>query len=840
LSERRACFSLSAQENSRVANFLNPKRAGAASHNAEARALMETLLQDIRFGFRQLMRQPGFAALAIVSMALGIGANTSIFSLVDTVLLRPLAVKEPSQLVELYGTLHNGADWSLQSYPNYKEYRDRNTVFSGLFIYRVVVSSLTVNNSSQRVWGYLVSGNYFDVLGVKPTLGRAFLPEEDQTPDSHPVAVISYNCWQHRFGGDRAIVGKTVEFNSRPFAVIGVAPKGFIGTEVAYDPEMFIPVMMAKTIEPGSTWIDKRDSNNLFTVGRLKPGVSFAEAKAALETLTAKLAQDYPQNVGRGIRLGKPGLFIPDIANSVFAFTGVLAAVGALVILLACVNLASLLLAVRLAVGASRQRLVRQLLTESLLISLSGGAAGVFLAAAINSAVRGIHLPSDVTLLFDLRTDWRVLSFALLLSIATGILFSLIPALQSSKPQLVPALKDESSMAGFRRSRLRNFLVVAQISLSLVLLISAGLIVRSLQAAQKMRPGFNPENAVAISFDVSLQGYNEERGRAFQKQVLEHAQALPQIENAALTDYLPLGLNYNDSTIYIEGTEFKGASTLPIAIPIESSPGYFDVMGIPLRGRDFRDDENKKESRVAIVNETFAKKFFNGQDPIGRRFNWHGPKDPFFEIVGIVPDGKYNSLGEDPKPALYTPLYRDYSGQITLVARTRRDPRQVLSALRAEVQKLDPSISVYAAKTLKEHMGTSLFPARMAAIALGSFGVLALILAAVGIYGVMSHAVAGRTREIGLRIALGAQLSDVQKLILKQGMVLAAIGSLCGLLIAFGGARMMKSLLYGVSSSDPVTFTCVALLLLSIALLACWIPARRASRVEPMIVLRAE
>jgi predicted permease len=443
-------------------------------------------------------------------------------------------------------------------------------------------------------------------------------------------------------------------------------------------------------------------------------------------------------------------------------------------------------------------------------------------------------------LLFDLRTDWRVLGFALLLSIATGILFSLIPALQSSKPQLVPALKDESSMAGFRRSRLRNFLVIAQVSLSLVLLISAGLIVRSLAAAQKMRPGFNPENAVALSFDVSLQGYNEERGRAFQKQVLEHARALPQIESAALTDNLPLGLNYNSSGIYIEGTEFTGASNLPIAIPIDSSPGYFDAMGIPLRGRDFRDDENKKENRVAIVNETFAKKFLNGQDPIGRRFNWHGPKDPFFEIVGTVPSGKYNSLGEDPKPAVYTPLYRDYTGLVRLIARTRTDPRQVLSALRAEVQKLDPSISVFAAKTLKEHMGTSLFPARMAAIALGSFGVLALILAAVGIYGVMSHVVAGRTREIGLRMALGAQLSDVQKLILKQGMLLAAIGSACGLVIAFGGARMMRSLLYGVSTSDPVTFTCVALLLLGIALLACWIPARRASRVEPMIALRAE
>jgi predicted permease len=812
--------------------------------------LMETLLQDIRFGFRQLMKQRGFAVLAIISMALGIGANTSIFSLVDTALLRPLAVKEPSQLVELYGTLHNGAEWSLQSYLNYKDYRDRNTVFSGLCVYRVVVSGLTVNNSSQRVWGYLVSGNYFDVLGVKPMLGRSFLPEEDQTPDSHPVAVISYNCWQRRFGGDPEVVGKTVEFNSHPFTIIGVAPKGFIGTEVAYDPEMFVPVMMAKTIEPGSTWIDKRDSNNLFTVGRLKPGVSFAQAKAELETLTAKLAQDYPENVGFGIRLGKPGLFIPDIANSVFAFAGILAAVGALVLLLACVNLANLLLAraterrreiaVRLAIGASRQRLVRQLLTESLLISLSGGAAGVLLAATINHAVRGIRLPSDITLLFDLRTDWRVLTFALLLSIATGIVFSLIPALQSSKPQLVPALKDESSMAGFRRSRLRNFLVVAQVSLSLVLLISAGLIVRGLQAAQKMRPGFNPENAVAISFDVSLQGYNEERGRAFQKRVLEGARVLPQIENAALTDNLPLGLNYNSSGIYIEGTEFTGASNLPIAVPIDSSPGYFDAMGIPLRGRDFRDNENKKESRVAIVNETFVKKLLKGQDPIGRRFNWHGPNDPFFEIVGVVPDGKYNSLGEDPKPAVYTPQYRDYTGAVTLVARTRSDPRQVLKALRGEVQKLDPSISVYAAKTLKEHLGTSLFPARMAAIALGSFGVLALILAAVGIYGVMSHVVAGRTREIGLRMALGAQLSDVQKLILKQGMFLAAIGSICGLVIAFGGTRMMKSLLYGVSTSDPITFISVALLLFGIAFFACWIPARRASRVEPMIALRTE
>src|SRR6266403_1662178 len=811
---------------------------------------METLLQDIRFGFRQLMKQRGFAALAIISMALGIGANTSIFSLVDTALLRPLAVKEPSQLVELYGTLHNGSDWSLQSYLNYKEYRDRNTVFSGLFVYRVVVSSLTVNNSSQRVWGYLVSGNYFDVLGVKPMLGRAFLPEEDQTPDSHPVAVISYNCWQHRFGGDRAIMGKTVEFNSRPFTIIGVAPKGFIGTEVAYDPEMFIPVMMAKTIEPGSTWIDKRDSNNLFTVGRLKPGVSFAEAKAALETLTAKLAQDYPQNVGRGIRLGKPGLFIPAIANSVFAFTGVLGAVGFLVLLLACVNLANLLLAraterrkeiaIRLAVGASRRRLIRQLMTESVMLSLAGGIFGVLIAAMIDRIVQRVDYPIDIALVFDLRIDWRVLSFTLGLSILTGMLFSLIPALQSSKPELVPALKDETSMAGFRRSRLRNTLVVAQITLSLVLLISAGLIVRSLQEAQRMRPGFNPENAVAFSFDVGLQGYDETKGRALQKQALERIRALPGIEAAALVDNIPLSLNYNSATIYIEGQPPTPTSQLPLAIPSSVSPDYFRTMGISLRGRDFTDQEEKLEHRVAIVNETFAKKFFPGQDPVGKRFNFSGADKPFWEIIGVCGDGKYNSLGEEPKAALFRPQWRDYSTAVSMVARTKGDPKTVLAAMQREMRNLDPTLPLYGMKTLKDHMKIPLFPAKIAAGALGSFGVLALVLAAVGIYGVMSYVVAGRTREIGLRMALGAQTGNVRRLILRQGMSLALIGSAIGLGIAFGTTRLLKSVLYGVDAMDPTTFIGVTLLLAAVALLACWIPALRASRVDPMVALRAE
>ncbi|TMP96399.1 MAG: ABC transporter permease [Verrucomicrobia bacterium] len=778
---------------------------------------METLLGDVRYGIRQLLKHPAFTILAIISLALGIGANTAIFSLVNTVLLRPLPVKEPSQLIEVYGALHNGADFTLQSYLNYKDYRDRNDVFSGLFVYRIVVSSLSHDGNNQRAWGFLVSGNYFDVLGVKPILGRGFLPEEDQTPGSHPVAVLSYSFWQGRFGGDPSIVGKSISLNNHTFNVVGVAPKGFIGPEVAYAPAFWVPMMMAKEIEPGSRWLDSRDSDNLFMIGRLKPGVTLAQAKAALDSITLQLAKEYPtENEGRGVTLSPPGLFIPSIRDASITFAGVLMVIVGLVLLLACVNLANLQLvrvtgrrkeiAIRLAVGASRTRLVRQLLTEGVLLSLVGGALGLLLAAWINSLVGGIKLPMDIALVFDLKLDWRVMFFALGLSILTGIAFSLLPALQSSKPALVPSLKDDASMAGFRRSRLRNSLVVAQVSLSLILLVSAGLIVRSLEAAQQMRPGFDPENAVALSFDVGLQGYEEARGRAFHRQVLERARALP----------------------------------VPIAIPISVSPGFFETMRISLRGRDFAENEDKKESRVAAVNETFATKFFPNQDPIGKRFNFTGPKDPLWQVIGVCGDGKYNSLGEAPMPAVFRPQFRDYETVCTLVVRANGDPRSVIPALRNEIQKMDATLPIYDVKTLTEHMNIPLFPARMAANILGSFGALALVLAAIGIYGVMSYVVAGRTREIGLRIALGAQLRHVRQLILRQGMMLAMIGLFLGLAVVFVLARFLTSMLYGVSPSDPVTFIGISFLLAVVALLACYIPARRAAHVDPMIALRDE
>src|SRR6266404_6944928 len=778
---------------------------------------MHPLIRDIRYGFRNFLKRPGFTAIAVVTLALGIGANTAIFSLVNTVLLRPLPVPHPEQLIEVYGTLHNGADYTIQSYLNYTDYRDRNDVFSGLIAYRFAPMSISHDGRNERVWGYLVSGNYFEVLGVQPFLGRYFASEEDKTPGSHPVAIISYGCWQKRFASDRGIVGQALTLNGHVFTVIGVAPKGFSGTEVAYAPELFVPMMMAHEVEPGSDWLESRDDDNLFVVGRLKPGVTSTQAESALIAITLQLGKEYPhENEGRGVRILTPGLFIPDIRNSVISFSGALMGVVGLVLLLACVNLANLLLAraterrkelaIRLALGASRGRIVRQLVTESVLLSLAGGLGGLLLAAWINDVVSSMKLPTDIALVFDLRLDWRVLAFALTVSLATGIFFSLLPALQSSKPDLVPALKDEASMAGFRRSRLRNALVVVQVALSLVLLVCAGLVVRSLQVAQRTRPGFTPENAVALSFDLGLQGYTEEKGRAFQRQLIERTQSVAGVRSVALTSVVPLTLDYSYTTIYIEGQSATGSSDLPVAVPNEISPNYFRTMEIPLRGRDFSERDNKDESPLAIVKQRFARRFFPGRDAIGRRFNFSGPDKPYWEVIGVAADGKYNSLGEDPKAAFYRPLLRDYSTNATLVARTVGDPQSVLAALRSELQRLDPTLPLYNVQTLSDHMSVPLFPFRMAAIVIGSFGVLAIVLAAIGIYGVMSYVVVGRTREIGVRIALGAARRDVLLLIVRQGMTLAVLGLGIGLLIAFGVAQFLSKLLFGVSPVDPLTF----------------------------------
>ena len=816
---------------------------------------METLLKDIRYAVRGLIKRPGFVAIAVITLALGIGANTAIFSLVNTVLLRSLPVIQPGEIVSV---AVRGKDDSMSafSYPNYKDFRDRNEVLSGLLVYRFVPLSLSRGGANERIWGYEVSGNYFDVLQVKAIHGRTFLPEEDQAPLAHPVVVLGYESWQRRFGGDPGIVGKDVLLNNHQFRVIGIAPAGFKGTEFVYSPELWLPVAMIEWAEPGASWLDDRGTKNFFGVGRLKPGVDAGQAEAALNLLGQQLAKEYPDaNEGQSIKVGPPGFIIPELRGAVVSFTWVMMAAVALVLLVTCTNLAGLMLAratdrrkeiaIRLAMGASRLRLIRQLITESILLSFVGGAAGVLLALWILKVLLALKPPIDFPLALDVGVDWRVLLFSLAVSLVAGAVFGLAPALQATRPNLVRTLKDTAAQGGAARTRLRSVLVVAQISISLVVLIAAGLVVRTLQQLQTMNPGFNPQNALTMSFDLGLQGYDEARGQQFYRQLMDRVRSVPGVESAAVTSYIPLSLNYNSRNIFVEGKPAERGENVPLAMNSSVSPGYFKTMATPLvQGREFTDQDQEKSEQVAIVNETFVRRLLpelqSSVEAVGKRFSFSGPGGPFHRIVGVARDGKYFNIAEDPRLFVWTPMRQDYGSSAIMVVRTKGNPEALIAPVRGQVQLLDSNLPVFEVKTLSEHMKLALFPAKVAATVLGVFGFVALMLAAIGVYGITSYAVAQRTHEIGVRLALGAQLGDVLRLILRHGLKLTIIGSVIGLLGAYLAMRAITSMLYGVSATDPLTFGFVSLLLIGVALLACYVPARRATKVEPLIALRYE
>ena len=815
--------------------------------------MIRNLWHDLRYAVRILLKAPAFTLIAVLSLALGIGANAAIFSLVNAILLRPLAVMEPERLISVFPTDKSGEAQAF-SYPNYVDFRDRNDVFTGLFVTRFAPMSLSRENANERIWGYLVSGNYFDVLGTSAAQGRTFLAEEDQMELSHPVAVLSHGCWQRRFGGDPALVGKDVTLNNHRFRVVGIMPEGFTGTEVAYTPELWVPVMMQEWIEPSNSWLDRRSTQNIFATGRLKPGVTLAQAEASLNNLARRLGEEYPDtNEGQSVTLTPPGLIHPMLRTPLISFTWALMALVGLVLLIACTNLANLLLAraserrkevaIRLALGASRSRLVRQLLTESILLSVLGGAVGFLLAIWMIDLAVGFKPPVDFPLSIDLGVDGRVLGFSLLASLITGIIFGIVPALQSTKPELVPALKDATAQAGSSRSRLRSTLVVAQIALSLVLLIAAGLVVRALQQVQTMSPGFDSENGLIMSVDVGLQGYDETKGAQFYQQLVERVRSLPGVRSASLASSVPLSINYNSTDVYVEGQAPVRGANVPSAMTASVGTNYFETMRTPLiEGRGFGDGDGQDAPRVIVVNETFARRFFPGANPsesaIGKRVRFGG--EQFWQIVGVARDGKYFSIGEAPRMFVYSPLLQDYATSATLIVRTSSNPERMISTIRDEVRKLDPNLPVFGVKTLTEHMGVSLFPARVAATLLGGFGLLALTLAGIGIYGVMAYAVTQRTREIGIRVALGARPTDVLRLCMRHGVLLSVIGVLIGLVATFALTRLMASLLYGVSPTDAVTFISISLLLTAVALLASYLPARRATKVDPMIALRHE
>jgi predicted permease len=807
---------------------------------------MNTLLQDLRYGLRMLARNPGFTAIAILSLALGIGVNASIFSMVNAALLRPLPLEHPEQIVHLRGVV-TGRDTINLSFPAYQDLTERSSAFSGVAAARFVTVSLSSGNVNERMWGYLATGNYFEVLGVPAAIGRTFTAAEDRAEGGDPVVVLSTACWRTRFGSDPAILGKSVLLNGHPFSVIGIAPEQFNGTEVVFTPEFWAPMMMQEQVEPGENWLHNRNEGRLNQViGRMKSGRSMTQVQSEMDTIGAQIAKDHPKSDRiQSIRVSRPGFFLPELRNAVATFGGLLLALGGFVVLLACTNMASLLLArsaerrreiaVRLAIGAGRSRLLRQLLTESLLIAALGGGAAIVIATWTTRALTAFRPTLDFPFKIQLYTDYRVLLFAAGVSVLTGILFGLLPALQATRPALMPALKDESTAA--HRSRLRNVLVAGQVAISMLLLAASGLVVRSLIQAQSVDTGFNNKNALEMSFDVGLQGYDEAHGREFFEDAMRRVRALPGIQVVGLAGYLPLSLDSSSRSVKVDGYVPRKDEN-PYSLYTRVSPGYFEAMGIPiLQGRDFAATDDGNAPTVIIVNEAFVRRFWPGQNGVGKRASVHGGGPPS-EIVGVVKDGKYITLGESPTPFIYLPIAQEYQSNMTMVVRTKGDPASMIAPVRAELQRMDSHLPLYDVKTMTEHMATTLLPARIAASVLISFGLLALALASVGVYGLMLNVVAQRTREVGIRIALGATRNDILRLVVGQGMALTAAGIAIGLLITLGLTRFLASLLYGVSTTDPWVLLSASLGLATLAALASYVPARRAMKIDPTEALK--
>lgn len=812
--------------------------------------IIEKVWQDLRFGARQLRESPGFTFVALASLALGIGANTVIFSLISTMLLRPLPIREPERVFAIHQGKQNDPSYSQSmSYLNYRDIRDRNRALSGMTAYRFDPVSLGHDGNSERVWGYLVSENYFDLLEVRPFLGRMFLPEEGSKPNGHAVLVLSHGCWQRRFGADAGIAGRSLLINGHNFTVVGVAPPDFTGTESVFTPEFWIPSMMQEWVESRSG-LEFRGNGQWFAVGRLRPGIGAAQAEAQLNAVAEQLGREYPDwDHGMTLRLTPPGLVDPGLRSATIAFGGALMLTVALVLMIACTNLASLLLArgarrrkeiaLRMALGATRGRVVTQLLNESLLLSVIGAGLGLVLGGTLMGVAQTSVPATDFALTLDLRMDWRVMGFVASLAILAGLGFGLAPAVLASRSDVVPILKDGAA-AGGRRAGLRRALVVMQIALSFVLLITAGLTIRSLWHTERLGPGFDPGNAVTLSVDLGLQGYDENKGQNFYRQAIERVSELPEVKSAAWIRSLPLGLDTSTTGVYPDGQPQPNAETMPSAIYESISPGYFDAMGIRLvAGRDFAVTDAEKSPKVVIVNETLAQRFWPGENPVGKRLCWGPSSEAVLEVIGVAKNGKYQSLSEIPALAIYYPMSQVYATSAALVARTTTDAASTISTIRGEIRKLDPNLPVYDAKTLNEHMQLPLFPLHAAAVAVGSFALLATVLAAVGIYGVMAYSVEQRRQEIGIRMALGASAIDVWRLVLRQGVALTIIGMVLGLICSAALSKVVANLLYGVSATDPQTFIVISVLLAAVAMIACFLPARRATTVDPVAAIKS-
>jgi predicted permease len=809
-------------------------------------------MEDVRFGLRSFAKNRSFTVLAVVSLALGIGANTTVFSLVNAIFLKPLPVRDVSSLVVVYTRDPKIPGLLPQSYPNFRDYREKNPVFSSMAAYFSLGLSMTGRGEPVPLICQLASGDYFATLGLRPALGRFFGPEEDQAPGAHPVAVLSHGFWRRHFASDPNAVGTKIHINGWPYTVIGVAPDGFHGLNSLILADVWTPSMMYPRLLPNPAWITQRRALLFTSVARLRPGVTAPQAEAALQGLAGELARGFPKdNRGRTVQLLPlaQATISPNQRGNLRGASTVLMSIAGLVLLIACANVANLMLvrgsarareiAIRVALGAGRWSIVRQLLTESVLLSLAGGLSGVALARWMRDYLWAARPPMLRSLDFQIPIDGRVLTFTFALAVATGILFGLAPALRVSRPDLNAELKDRAGMTPpSGRLNLRSALVVLQVALSLVALVGAGLFLRGLQQAQSTDFGFSPHKLALLQFNLAAQGYDEARGREFYRLASERIAALPGVESVALASGAPFAGGLQ-RTLQIEGREEEGAAPSRLTLVNAVMPGYLRTMGIPLRrGRDFTDSDNKDGPRVAIVNETLAARYWPGEDAIGRRFRFFG-EDAVYEVVGIARTATYLEVGEQPRPNVYTCLPQRYSPLATLHVRLRGDEAAGLEAVRREFRRLEPNLTLEAS-TMSRVVQNALWAPRLAGGLLGLFGVIGLALTAIGLHGVVAYTVQLRTREIGIRLAIGATPADVVRMIVKDGVRLVALGVIIGSGIALSTTHIIRSLIFTASTTDATTFVGVPAVLVVVGIASCWIPAHRATHIDPLLALRWE